>query len=67
MAKAAKFVDGVVVDLLVPVEGFTLEECFHPDLLAQYELVEDDVYLGYPLTAEPAPEPETPTEEAPPA
>lgn len=52
MTKMARIVDGVVVDVLVPLEGFTIEECFHPDLLAQYIPVTDDVQAGWILTEE---------------
>lgn len=75
MAKMARIVDGVVGDVIVPVEGFTLEQCFHRDLLAQYVNVVEDAEPGWaeadavipePEPApEPAPEPEVPAEEAP--
>ena len=31
----ARIVDGIVYEILIPVPGHSLEECFHPDLLAQ--------------------------------
>lgn len=67
MTKMARIVDGVVVDVLVPLEGFTIEECFHPDLLAQYIPVTDDVQAGWILTEDGLadPEAEAPVEEAP--
>lgn len=73
----ARITDGVVGDVIVPIEGFSIEECFHPDVLAQYTTVADDVQPGWivteegfvdPNAPEPAPEPEpeeAPAEEAP--
>jgi hypothetical protein len=70
MTKMARITDGVVGDVIVPIDGFTIEECFHPDVLAQYVTVSGDVQPGWVLTgdgfAAPEPEPE-PEEEAPPA
>ena len=77
--KMAKITGGVVTDLLVAVEGFDIEDCFHPDVLAEYTPVEDYVQAGWVVGESgalqpPAPDPEpeataeeTPTEEAPPA
>ncbi len=31
----ARIVNGVVAEILVPVAGFRIEDCFHPDILAQ--------------------------------
>lgn len=70
MTKMARITDGVVGDVIVPIQGFRIEECFHPDLLALYVIVADEVQPGWIVTEdgivapEPAPEPE---EEAPPA
>lgn len=68
--KMARIIDGVVGDVIVPVEGFTIEECFHPDVLAQYTPVPDDAQPGWVLTEvgvvdpnAPEPEPEVPAEE----
>jgi hypothetical protein len=65
--KMARIIDGVVGDVIVPIEGFRIEECFHPDLLAQYITVADDVQSGWIVTEDGivAPEPEAPAEEAP--
>ena len=71
MAKMARIIDGVVADVIVPVEGFTLEQCFHRDLLAQYVNVVEDAEPGWAEAdavipePEPEPEPEAPAEEAP--
>jgi hypothetical protein len=68
--KMARITNGVVGDVIVPIQGFRIEECFHPDVLALYVTVADDVQAGWVLTeggfAAPEPEPE-PEEEAPPA
>jgi hypothetical protein len=70
--KMARITDGVVGDVIVPIEGFTIEKCFHPDVLAQYVTVSDDVQSGWIVTedgfAAPEPEPEeAPVEEEAPA
>ena len=68
--KMARIIDDVVSDVIVPIEGFTIEECFHPDVLAQYTPVPDDAQPGWVLTEvgvvdpnAPEPEPEAPVEE----
>lgn len=72
MTKMARIIDGRVDEIIVPVEGFTIEECFHPDVLAQYTPVPDAAQPGWVLTEdgvvdpnapEPEPEPEVPAEE----
>ena len=65
--KMARITDGVVGDVIVPIQGFRIEECFHPDLLAQYVAVSGDVQPGWIVTEDGivAPEPEAPAEEAP--
>lgn len=73
--KMARITDGVVGDVIVPIEGFSIEECFHPDVLAQYTTVADDVQPGWIVTEDgivdpdaPEPEPEeAPVEEEAPA
>jgi hypothetical protein len=75
--KMARIIDGAVSTVIVPIDGFTIEECFHPDVLAQYVTVADDVQPGWIVTengivdpdspeAEPEPE-EAPVEEEAPA
>lgn len=66
----ARIIDGIVGDVIVPLDGFRIEECFHPDLLAQYVTVNGDVQPGWIVTEDgivaPEPEPEeAPAEEAP--
>lgn len=63
----ARITDGVVGDVIVPIQGFRIEECFHPDLLALYVTVADEVQPGWIVTEDgfSAPEPEAPAEEAP--
>lgn len=72
MAKFARIIDGVVSDFIAPLEGFTIEQCFHPDILAMYIQVDDEVQAGWVVTEdgivdpnapEPEPEPEVPAEE----
>ena len=68
MTKMARIIDGVVDEIIVPVEGFTIEECFHPDVLVHYSPVADDVQSGWVVTEDGivdpnAPEPEAPAEE----
>jgi hypothetical protein len=48
--KMARITNGVVGDVIVPIEGFTFQECFHPDILAQYVPVAGDVQPGWVLT-----------------
>lgn len=68
----ARIFDGIIGDVIVPIEGFTIEECFHPDVLAQYVPIPDEVQPGWivtengivdPNAPEPEPEPEVPAEE----
>jgi hypothetical protein len=65
--KMARITDGIVGDVIVPIDGFRIEECFHPDLLAQYVTVSGDVQPGWIVTEDGIvpPEPEAPAEEAP--
>lgn len=73
MANMARIEDNVVVEILKPVDGFDIADCFHPDILAGCIAVADEVQVGWIVTEdglqapEPAPEPEAPVEEAPPA
>ena len=41
--KTARIQNSVVAEILVPVEGFTIDQCFHPEILAACEQVEDEV------------------------
>lgn len=69
MAKFARIIDGVVSDFIAPLEGFTIEQCFHPDILAMYIQVDDEVQAGWIVTedgiVDPNPPEEVPAEEAP--
>jgi len=64
MANIARIQDGVVTEVLRPIDGFDIADCFHPDVLAGCVPVEDDVQAGWVVTEdglqapEPAPEPE---------
>ena len=70
MANMARIIDGAVTEVLKPIDGFDISDCFHPDILAGCVSCGDDVQPGWVLTedgfAAPEPEPE-PEEEAPPA
>lgn len=68
MAKMARIQNGVVAEIMIPIDGFALEECFHPSILAQCVSVEDDVEAGWVVSEDgivPPPEPE-PEPKAPP-
>lgn len=41
----AKIVNGKIAEILVPVDGFSLEDCFHPSVLAQCVDVADDAQV----------------------
>lgn len=63
MHNMARINDGIVVDILRPIPGFSIEECFHADLLSSAIPVADDVQVGWIVTPdgivppEPTPEP----------
>lgn len=61
----ARIIDGIVGDVIVPLDGFRIEECFHPDLLAQYVTVNGDVQPGWIVTEDGFAAPEPEVEEAP--
>jgi len=72
MANMAKINGNVVVEVLKPIDGFDITDCFHPDVLSGCVAVGDDVQQGWVLTeagfvdpATIAPEVEAPVEEAP--
>lgn len=44
--KYARFVNDIAVEFFTPPEGFTIEQCFHPDVVKQFEPVEDTFQLG---------------------
>lgn len=57
-----------VIEVFTPPTGFTIEECFTPELVAQFEPVPDDVEQNWikqadgTFVAPPEPEPEQQTE-----
>lgn len=66
----ARIVDGHVAEILVAIPGFRIEDCFHPDILAQCVDAEGlrpgDPYPPAAPVEEPAPEaPAEPAAEAP--
>lgn len=62
--KTVRVNDGIIVEVLTAHSGFSLSECFHPDILAQTIQVADSVQVGDPV---PVPVVETPVvEETPP-
>ena len=45
--KTARIQNNVVAEILVPVEGFTIDQCFHPSVLLQCQEVEDEVQVDW--------------------
>lgn len=43
----ARIQNDMVVEILQPVPGFTVEQCFHPSLIAMCEIVGDNVQAGW--------------------
>lgn len=43
----ARIQNDMVVEILQPVPGFTVEQCFHPSLIAMCEMVGDNVQVGW--------------------
>jgi hypothetical protein len=41
--KYARIVENTAIEIFVPHDGFKIEECFHPDVLAQFSEVPDNV------------------------
>jgi len=54
----ARIQDGIVVEILQAVPGHSIEECFHPSILAQCVDYAEGMEVGkpFPVPAEPAPE-----------
>jgi len=74
MSNMARINDGTVVEVLRPIVGFDIADCFHPDVLVGCVPCGDDVQPGWivtedgivdPNAPEPEPEPEDEAEEAP--
>jgi hypothetical protein len=66
--KYARIVSNSVQEVFTPPDGFTIEECFHPDVVKLFEPVPDEVDVGWlknpdgtfsapPVVEPPAPEP----------
>ena len=53
--KTVRVNDGIIVEVLTAHSGFSLSECFHPDILAQTIQVDDDVQVGDPIPVVEAP------------
>jgi hypothetical protein len=41
--KYARIINSVVAEVFIPPQGFNIEDCFHVDLVAQFEVVPDEV------------------------
>lgn len=72
----AKIVNGKIAEILVPVDGFSVEDCFHSSVIGQCVDVVDDAQIGWvqqedgsfaaPVVETPAETPiESPVEETP--
>ena len=50
----ARIQNGVVVEILTPISGFTIEQCFHPEILAQCVDLFEGIKVGdvYPPIVE---------------
>jgi hypothetical protein len=42
----ARIQNNTVVEILAPIAGFTIDQCFHPDLLAQCVDVTEGMQVG---------------------
>ncbi len=51
----ARLFDGKIVEILNPVAGFSIEECFHSSILSQCVDVADDAQVGDDYVAPIAP------------
>lgn len=43
----AKIVNGKIAEILVPVDGFSVEDCFHSSVIGQCVDVVDDAQIGW--------------------
>jgi len=43
----ARIQNGTVTEICVPIAGFAIAQCFHPDLVAQMVPCADDVQAGW--------------------
>lgn len=60
--KYVRVVYSVVQEVFTPPGGFEIEDCFHPDVVSQFEIAADGVDIGFikhqdgSFTAPPPPE-----------
>jgi len=45
--KYARIADDFVIEVFVEPEGFTIDQCFHPDIAAQFVVVADNIEAGW--------------------
>jgi len=45
--KYARIVENKVVEICMPIEGFTIDQCFHPNLIQQMVFCDDEVQVGW--------------------
>ena len=45
--KFMRVVNNTATEELIPVPGFAISQCFHPDIVAQIQTVNDDVQIGW--------------------
>jgi hypothetical protein len=50
--KYARIHDGHVIEICIPVEGFSIEQCFHLDLVDKMVACSSEVQLGWAYNAE---------------
>lgn len=43
----ARIINGIVGEILTPIDGFSIEDCFHPQLIAMCVDVADEVQVGW--------------------
>jgi len=42
-----RIVDNAVLEIVTPIEGFMIEDCFVPEIVATLTLISDDVQIGW--------------------
>ena len=45
--KYARFNNSTAIEVFTVPDGFTINDCFHADVVAQFEAVADDVTVGW--------------------
>jgi hypothetical protein len=63
--KYARFNGTTAIEVFTVPTGFKINDCFHADVVAQFEPVADDVTVGWVKPVVEAPVVETPTVETP--